>query len=306
MLFGHGRYVGTYFSSTSTISKTKLDFGNNNEVVDICFNRNQWLIAVNSGITGTNRNSSQIYTYDGGATTAILSDEASIGLQKIGFLFPLSGVIYVAYQDLSFSGGYKIGYLNGSSITPLANFTGSLPTYAQKTLYKNTILFLSNGEIFSAGAVIPELPFSLSKHADGGYATCGALAAPFGTPMVASTDGATNFRLAKFSGNTVTSTWNSVIMPVGSGRKLGHLRDITVKTNSLGANARCDLTISYNQAGSASSALSITGTGKTRHFFQCPKTDIEDIRLDFNFANGNTTNLCKIKEVVLNGNFVKR
>lgn len=306
MLFGHGRYVGTYFSSTATISKTKLDFGNNNEVVDICFHKNYWFIAVNSGITGTNRNSSQIYTYDGGATTAILSDEASVGLQKIGFLYPLNGVIYVAYQDLSFSGGYNIGYLNGSTIVPLASFTGSLPTYAQRTLYKNTILFLSNGELFSAGAVIPDLSFALSKHADGGYATCGALAAPFGTPMIASTDGATNFKLAKFSGYTVTSSWKSIIIPVGSGRTLGHLRYVVVRTNSLGANARCDLTISYNQAVSASSAMQITGTAKTRHFFQCPKNNIEDIRIDLDWANGNTTNTCDIEEIVLGGNYISR
>ena len=142
MLFGHGRYVGTYFSSTATIDKTKLDFGTNTEAADICFHANQWFIAVNSGISGTNRNSSQIYTYDGGATTTLLSDEAAVGVQKIGFLYPMNGIIYVAYQDLTFSGGYKIGYLSGRRIEPLVNFTGSLPTYAQKTLYKDTILFL--------------------------------------------------------------------------------------------------------------------------------------------------------------------
>ena len=304
MLFGHGRYVGTYFASTDTLTNTKLDFGNNTEVADICFHANQWFIAVNSGVSGAT-NSSQIYTYEGGATTALLSDEAAVGLQKIGFMFLKDGVIYVAYQDLTFTGGYKIGYLSGRKIEPLVHFKGSLPTYAQKTLYKNTILFLSSGLIYSAGAVIGELPFAISQLADGGYTTCGALAAPFGTPMVAST-ASTNFRLAKFSGITVTSSWNSIIMPIGSGRTLGMLDEIIVRTNILGENARCDLTISYNQAGSTSATQQITTTGKTRHLFKLSKDDLEDIRVNLNWANGSTTNACNIKSIDLNGHYISR
>jgi len=306
LLFGHGRYVGTYFSSTNTINKTKLDFGTNYEVADICFHANQWIIAVNGGITGTNRNTSNIYTYAGGATTAILSDEASVGLQKVGFLYPLNGVIYVAYQDLTFDGGYTLGYLSGRKIEPLVRFKGGLPTYAQKTLYKNTILFLAGGLVYSAGAVIGELPFALSQLADGGLATCGALAAPFGTPMIASTDGASAFQLAKFSGMTVTSSWKSTIIPIGSGRTFGHLTDVVVRTNSLGANARCDLIIYANQSASTLSTLSITGTAKTRHVFKLPKTNLEDVKIYLNWANGNATNDCRIKDITLIGNYITR
>ena len=305
MLFGHGRYVGTFFSSTDTIDTTKLDFGNNTEVADICFHSNQWFIAVNSGTTGTNRNSSQIYTYAGGATTALLSDEAAVGLQKIGWLFPLNGIVYVAYQDLSFTGGYKIGYLNGKRIEPLVSFIGGLPTYAQKTLYKNTILFLSNGLVYAAGSVIPDLPFAISNLADGGYSTCGALAAPFGTPMIASTE-STNFKLAQFSGNTVTCSWNSIIIPIAQGKNLGMLDEVIVKTNILGANARCDATIYYNQSASNSGALQITGTGKSRHTFRIGKTDIEDVKIKLDWANGNTTNLADIDTITLKGHFVQR
>ncbi len=306
LLFGHGRYVGTYFSSTNTINKTKLDFGTNYEVADICFHANQWIIAVNGGITGTNRNTSNIYTYAGGATTAILSDEASVGLQKIGFLYPLNGVIYVCYQDLTFDGGYTLGYLAGRKIEPLVRFTGGLPTYAQKTLYKNTILFLAGGLVYSAGAVIGELPFALSQLADGGLATCGALAAPFGTPMIASTDGASTFQLAKFSGLTVTSSWKSIVMPIGSGRILGMLDEVVVRTNILGANARCDLIIYANQSASTLSTLQITGTSKSRHLFKLSKTDLEDVKVYLNWANGNATNDCRIKDIVLNGHYIQR
>ena len=305
LIWGHGRYVGTYFSSTETINKTKLDFGDNHEVADVCFHANQWLIAVNGGVSGA-RNYSQIYTYEGGATTALLSDEAAVGLQKIGFIFPDNGIIYVAYQDLTFTGGYKIGYLSGRKIEPLVHFKGSLPTYAQKTLYKNTILFLSSGLIYAAGAVIPELPFAISQLADGGYATCGALAAPFGTPIVASTDGSTNFRLAKFSGYDVACDWKSIVIPIGSGRTLGHIDEIIVKTVTLGENARCDMTIQYNQAGTSSSAMSITTTGKTRHLFKLSKNDLEDIRVYLDWAEGNATNDCKIKDILISGHYILR
>jgi len=305
MLFGHGRYVGTYFASTDTISKTKLDFGNNTEVADITFHSNQWWVAVNSGITGSNRNSSQIYTYAGGATTSILSDEAAVGLQKIGFLFPDNGVIYVAYQDSTFTGGYKIGYLSGKRIEPLLSFTGSLPTHAQKTLYRNTILFLSSGKIYAGGSVIPDMPFALSELADGGYATCGALAAPFGTPMVSST-ASTNFRLAQFSGNTVASDWSSIVIPTRNGKTLGMLDEIIVQTNILGANARCDLTAYYNQEASNSGANQVTGTGVSRHTFKVSKSNLEDIKIKLDWAEGNTTNLATIKEVELSGHWIRR
>jgi hypothetical protein len=304
MLFGHGRYVGVYFSSTNTINKTKLDFGTNTETADICFNKNQWYIAINSGITGTNRTEGQVYLYDGGATTALLTDETGVGFQRIGFLYRLNGIVYVAYQDLT-STGYTIGYIAGSQIKPLGRFTGSLPTYAQKTLYKNTILFLSSGSLYSAGAVVDILPFQISQLGDGGYSTCGALAAPFGTPMVASTN-TTDFILNKLSGNTVTSSWKSIVMPIGGGRILGHLDEIVVKTGILGANARCDLVVQYNQAGASSVAQSITGTGKTRHLFKLSKSNLEDIKIYLNWANGNTTNDCKIKEITLNGHFISR
>lgn len=311
MIFGHGRYVGVYFASgTPAINLKKLDFGTNYEVADICFHANQWIIAVNGGITGTNRNVSNIYTYAGGATTAILSDEASVGLQKVGFLYPLNGVIYVAYQDLTFDGGYNLGYLSGRKIEPLVHFTGGLPTYAQKTLYKNTILFLAGGLVYSAGAVIGELPFALSQLADGGLATCGALAAPFGVPMISSTDGASAFQLSKFSGITKTSSWKSIIMPIGSGRTLGMLDEVVVRTVTLGSvagdAARCDLIIYANQSASTLSTLQITGAGKTRHLFKLSKSDLEDVKLYLNWANGSTTNACSIKDICLNGHYILR
>jgi len=301
--FGNGQYLGTLVGATLNVEK--LDFGSGNEVSDVIFSSNQWLVVVNNGITGTNRTIGQIYTYDGGALSSILADEAGVGVQRIGFIYELNGIIYIAYQDLSSTGGYKIGYLAGRQIKPLAYFTGSLPNFAQKTLYKHTILFLSSGSIYSAGAVIDELPFQLSQIADGGYATCGAIAAPFGTPMVASTDGATNYRLAKFSGYDTNCSWKSIVFPV-SGKHKGYIDNVTVFTSALGTNARCDLTLECNQGVTVSNSKSITGTGITRHFFTAfGLNSIEDVRVALSWATGSATNSADIRKIIINGHYTE-
>lgn len=304
--FGNGRYLGTYIAATNTLAPTKLDFGNDAEVADVIYNANFWYIAVNSGVTGTNRTEGQIYLYDGSATETTLTDETGVGMQRIGFLYRINGIIYVAYQDLSSTEGFIIGYIQGTQIKELRRFTGALPTFNQKTLYKGTILFLSSGLVYSAGAMVDDLPFQLSQIADGGHATVGAIAAPFGTPMISSTDGASAFRLAKFSGYATASNWKSIIMPVSGGKYKGFLDEVTVFTKSLGASARCDLIVEVNQGATSSTTKQITGTGKTRHYFtNFGLTQIEDLRVYLNFANGSATNDCAIRKVILSGHFVE-
>jgi len=304
MLFGNGRYVGRYFANSDNLDVDKLDFGNGNEVADVIFHANQWYIAVNAGVSGSNRSQGHIYLYDGAAVSSLLDDEANVGLQRIGFLFPLNGVIYVAYQDLS--NGYKIGYLAGRRIKPLAYFTGDLPTFRQKTLYKETILFLSGQKIYSCGAVVDDLPIQLSYLATPSYSTVGALSAPFGTPMVASTDG-TNYKLEKFSGYTTSAYWKSVVIPLIYGRYIGVIDEIVVLTKTLGNNARCDLQLEINQASETypSTAKQITGS-KRRHVFPINKGQVEDFRIKLDWSNGSTSNDCPIREIHIKYHFSEK
>ena len=307
MVFGNGQYAGTYIVGTNTLAPTKLDFGNGQEVADVIFHANQWWIAVNGGVSGTNRTTSEIYLYDGGASSSILSDETGVGVQRIGFLFIENGIVFVAYQDLTFTAGYKIGYIAGRAIKPLASFSGTLPNYQQKTLFKNTLLFISNALVRSAGAVIPELPYQISQLADGGYATVGAMAAPFGTPMIASSDGSTNHRLAKFSGFDVNCLWRSIVIQTMFGRKVAYIDEIVVITGTLLADARCDLLTSYNQASSVlATAKQITGTGKRRHVFNIGQPDVEDIRIDLDWSEGDETNDCPIRKIIVHGHFLDK
>src|SRR3990167_5685297 len=63
MVFGNGRYAGTYIAETDTLSPQKLDFGNDAVVADVVYSSGFWYLVVNSGITGTNRTEGQIYLY---------------------------------------------------------------------------------------------------------------------------------------------------------------------------------------------------------------------------------------------------
>src|SRR3990167_667797 len=300
LVFGNGQYVGNYIAESDTLDVDKLDFGSGTVCADVIYNNGYWWLAINSGVTGTNRTDSQIYLWDGSTIPSTLSDEAAVGQQRIGFLYVIGGVVFVAYQDLS-STGFIIGYVNGKAISPLARFSGTLPSFAQKTLFKNTILFLSSALVYSAGAFVPELPFQLSQIADGGYATVGAIAAPFGTPLISSTDGGSNFRLAKFSGYETASTWKSIIFPVSAGKFKGYIDNITVLTNTLGAGASCALTIEADQASLTSSTQTIATTGKRRHYFNSFNlAGIEDFRIALSFSGGSATNIVVIRKIFIN------
>lgn len=111
---------------------------------------------------------------------------------------PINGIVYVAYQDLSVTDGYKIGYIAGRQIKELACYSGSLPNFSQKTLYNGTILFMANNKLYSCGAIKDILPIQISQIASVGYTTGGALGSPFGTPMVSSTQ-STSYKIAKFA-----------------------------------------------------------------------------------------------------------
>ncbi|MGF6428222.1 hypothetical protein [Bradyrhizobium elkanii] len=307
MLFGNGRYVGTYVSSTDTLSPHKLDFGVGYEVADVAFHANQWWLAVNSGVSASgNRASSQIYLYDGAATSAVLADEVAVGVQRIGFILPINGIVFVAYQDVS--GSYAIGYVSSRRILPLAFFTGGLPTFAQKTLYKNFVAFLAGATVVTAGAITPDLPYAISNFANAGYATVGAIAAPFGDILVASNSGS-DARLAKLTGYDDNAYWTSIIIPLMQDGMVGYIDFVTVRTRALAANAQCDLLLFYNQQDSDSgTAKQITGENVRRHTldkFPQPKEGVEDFCVYLEWPNSAGV-VCPILEIEILGHYIEK
>lgn len=307
IVFGNGRYAGVFLEGSNTLDVDRLDFGQDASVDDVLYNGGYWYLAVNSGITGENRTEGQIYLYDGAALVSTLTDETGVGMQRIGFLYRINGIIFVAYQDLT-STGFIIGYINGKSLTPLVRFSGTLPTFQQKTLYKNSILLLSSGLVFSSGAIIGELPYQLSQLASGVYSTVGAVAAPFGTPMISSTNGTGSFSLAKFSGYDTDCYWKSIVIPISQGKFKGMIDEIVVLTKTLEAGARCDLKIEADQATNIQeTAKQITTTGKRRHFFNnfgMAPGGMEDFRIALDWSNGSTSKDVSIRKIVINGHYI--
>lgn len=302
MLFGNGQYVGLYIEGTGTLNTQHLDFGAGSQVVDIVFTSNNFWIAVNSG----EGKRGQVYLYDAGAQSNQLSDEAGIGDQQIGFLYVYNGNVYVAYEDTS-SDGYVIGYVAGKAIKPLRYFSGSLPNHRQKALFRDTIIFSNGLRILSMGASVEQLPLQISTLSDGGYDTIGAVACPFGTPMISSTDGSTNFRIAKFSGYAINSTWKSIFYDITKGRMIGKIQNVIVHSKSLGASARCDISIETNQGANETDSYEYSGTGTTRKVFRSINApQAEDYRILISWANGSSTNDCPIRKIIVEGNFVER
>jgi hypothetical protein len=300
MVFGNGRYLGVYVEGSNLLDVQKLDFGEGSEVCDVVFHANVWWIAVNYG----EGRKGQVYMYDGSAMSNILSDEVGVGRQEIGFLFVQNGIVYLAYRDTS-SNGFTIGWLSGRQIKPLRYFKGTLPDHRQKTLYKNTILFVSDKEIWSFGASVEQLPLQISILADAGYDNVGAIACPFGTPMVASYQ-STTYRIAKFSGYSLSSYWKSVFIDVTNNRMLGKVQTVVVSTKALSANAKCEITIEGNQGAYTSNTLEVTGTDQTRFVFRTITLPvIEDLRLIVSYTNANGINDCPIRKITVLGNHVE-
>jgi hypothetical protein len=213
-----------------------------------------------------------------------------------------NGVLFVFYQDITSTGGYKLGYINGGSVSDIANYTGALPEFGQITDYKDFILWVSSDLIWAYGAGDKELPVRLFQLADGGYSTVGALACPFGTPMVASTQ-STSYKLAQFANYDVNSSYKTLMYDVTG--DTGHSRLGTVvwnfevlssgasvawsMVNSKGATIHSD-TISFSKLGAATSQVTSLN-GKIA----------ENFRLELNFAGGSTTAPVKIKNVRVYG-----
>lgn len=185
----------------------------------------------------------------------------------------------------------------------------ALPAYAQKTLYKNTILFVSKGRIYAAGAVTGDLPFALSQHATPTYRDeIRALAAPFGVPMVSS--GIlelskemlvwTSTILEKFSGYETDSFWKGLTIPMLEGKHTGVIDYVVVRTASLQENAVAEISFLVNQSEGESVAGLITGAGKRRHVFQMHK-NCEDLRPFIDFSLGSSEVPCPIKSIFLIG-----
>jgi len=301
LFLGHGHYVADY--DGTTWDDDALDLPTNAEVQDIKWNLNRlWISANEPDLAGDNKVNGSVYIWDGESP----SWEDVISFKgRLGALYVKNGIVYVFYQDITSTGGYKLGYVNGVQIRELASFKGSLPQYYQVTEYKNFIIWVSGGKIYGYGAADKSLPGILFQLADGGHSTVGGLAAPFGTPIVASYDGSTAYRLAKFSGYDTACYWKSLLFDVNTLAGKSMIDEVLINFEQLATGARVDIILRDNQGTALDTkTISYTDNGAVTSKTLHPKTACENFRLELDWSNGSTTNPVSIKNIKISGHTI--
>jgi hypothetical protein len=298
MYIANGRYIATY--DGTTLIPQALDLPTGTVIQSIRWNSDRlWIAANTSSLTGANKNLASIYIWDG--TTNSWEAEIKLG-GLVGGLHLKNGVLFVFYQDITSTGGYKLGYVSGSSIVDVANYTGGLPDFYQITDYKDFIIWNSAGLIYAFGGGDRDLPTKLFQLADGGYTTVGGIVCPFGTPIIASTE-STNFKLAKFSGYDVNSYWKSLMFDITAGGQTSKVQNIRINFEVLETGARVDWKLLDNKGQTVySDIISYSKLGAvTTKFYPINGKIAENFRVEFDYASGDTAKTVAIKNIKIYG-----
>lgn len=297
MYIANGRYVTTF--DGTTLVPQGLDIPTGAEISSLAYNADRLWIAANiPSITGSNKTEASIYIWDG--TTDSWEAEIKV-MGRIGAMHVKNNVLFLWYADISSTGGYKMAYIGGGSVVDVANYTGAIPSYSQVTDYKDFIIWVSSGDIWCFGAGDKDMPIRLFQLADAGYSTVGALASPFGTPMVASTN-ATNYRLAKFSGYDTNCSWKSLMFDVTGQTGLSRIHDVVFNFEQLATGARVDWALKNNKGGTIySDTISYAKLGGATYATYPIGILTDAFRIELDFSNGSATNAVKIKNARVYG-----
>ena len=302
LYIGNKNYLSSWDALTEIATEKDLELPSDAVIQDMAWSQNRLWVATNRpDISGANKNVASIYVWDGNAPSW---DDELVVMGRIGSLFVKNGIVFVFYEDITSTGGYKLGYVSGTSITDVAQFTGSLPLFYQVTEYKNFILWVSSDKIWAWGSADVTSPVMLFQIADAGHATVGGLACPFGTPIVAS-NYTTSYRLAKFSGYTTTAYWYSLLFDVSLDTKKSLIDKIKFSFEKLTTNARVDYVIKDNKGTSLSTGtISHTVDGAVTSKLAFPKCEAENFRVELNWAEGNAVNPVQIKSIQVYGHSI--
>lgn len=299
LYIGNGIYV-TSWDGTIMVPQA-LDLPVDAVIQDLKWvNDSLWILANRPDTSGTNKNTCSLYSWDGTAT----SWDSEIKLMGTGSaLHARNGVLFVFYSDLSSTGGFKLGYVSGNGVVDVANFTGALPEYYQVTDYKDFIIWNANGSIWAFGSGDKDLPTRLFQLADGGYANVGCVVTPFGTPIVASWDAGSNYRLAKFSGYDVNSTWKSLTFDLtGTAKNAAMIQGVRFNFDVLESGARVDWVLRDNKGLAIhSDTISYAKLGADTTAFYPLKKGAENCRVELNYANGSASKTVGLRNIRIYG-----
>jgi hypothetical protein len=306
MYISNGRYITSY--DGTTLIPQALDLPTGTVIQSIKWMSDRlWIAANRTNLTGSNKNSASIFIWDG--TTDSWESEIKL-MGTVGGLHVKNGVMFLFYLDITSTGGYKLAYVQGASITDVANFTGTLPAFYQITDYKDFILFSSNGELWAFGSGDKDLPVRLFQIADGGYETVGCVVCPFGTPIVASFE-SSSYKLAKFSGYDVNSSWKSTMFDVTGDTKNIGIDSVRINFEKLISGARVDWRLVNNQgiviypapaSGNTVETISFSKLGAdTSAYYPLNGLIAENFRCELDYGNGSTSATVQIKSIKVYG-----
>lgn len=304
LYIANGRYVARL--NATTFTDQALDLPTDEVVTSLAWNNNQlYIAAINPYVNSTTQIESSIYFWD--TTSPSWSYQIKV-YGYIGALYAKNGITYVWYKDATSSGVYKLGMVNGAAVRELASYTGGLPLYYQVGEDQNYLMWNAGGLVWYWGASTSELPTRIFQRADAGYTTSGGITNAYLTPMVATTDGGSNYRFAKFSGYDTACTWKSLLFNVSDGKSKSFIDRITIFTEPLSTGAALDTTLTYDYAKAtlALGQIAYSATvNRTKFIVTKNKFPVENFRLDLSWANGSATNPVKVRKIVINGSFVE-
>jgi hypothetical protein len=300
--FGNGRYVGYVDADTNTISADDLDLPVGSQVVDVRYKDSRVWAAVNSpNLAGSNNTVGIIYVW-GGVGVPSWDDGPNPRINgKIGAIFPFKGTMFVWFQEVGFTGGYKLGYVRGNEITEVASYSGTMPNFAQVFEYKGMLAWQTNGLLNLWGAPHISVPVALSQLADLGYTTVGAVCSPFGTVMAASNQ-SSSYKLAKFSGLDVNALWKSIMYTVGP--SMVKKVKVTFAPPSTGARVDVKLTrdqgletLTLTKEGATGSITAALDANRCYKMFS-PNLEVQDeFSVEADYANGSAVNPLLIRRI---------
>lgn len=313
LYIGNTRYVSKLDGTTATEAALSLPL--NFFIYDIRWMTDRlYISAVYPGNTSTiGQQFSIIFVWDG-IQTRHLYDIEAIG-KKITAMYPFNGVMMLWYADKG--GYYNLGYIEGEEIRSLIRTSDNiLPLGYQIDEYEGSLIWKSNndGKLWGWGSISPEIPpvlFQFGTHAGGGIALNNGIIISAGTTGVSYWRG---------SGYATTSLSRTLMFNATKDDKISVLDKLIVYVKgangeNIATGARVDITIDYmDQDGAVQTAatprpnsgqLSFSNYGAVgRVVFHDVNIRCQKFRLNFNWANGSTSNPVNIERVEVKGHYI--
>jgi len=287
----------------STATNQALDFWADSVVASATWNWNRVVCAVNRpNISGANQNQSAVYKWDG-YSPSWEGDPIEVE-GRIGALLTKNGVTYIWYEVFE-QGTARLmfGMLVGDKVAPIRSFDGTLPLFYQVGSIGNYIMWRSGAELMLWGPDDNESNVELQQHMTAtGSTNHGGIAAPFGEILLASEGAASTFDLEKESGFATDGNWKSILYEPDKGALRVMVDYFELTTDKLASNAKVDIKLVDTLGVTLwSDEMSHTTDGAVTKKIFYPRAGGENLRLEYDWSNGNSTNPVKIRRSYLKG-----